>query len=81
MGFPTWSSSTAPCPLCKTVQRTLFDTVGLSAVDVPHDLVSIDDYNSACSACEHTVVIRTTEDLATIAAALRFDRRKGGARG
>ena len=76
-GLPSWSDSGNPCPLCKCTKQTWSTTVGLSVLSLPWPEKDFADYNAACEACEHWVVIPNADMHTRIRAALRYDKSKG----
>lgn len=74
-GFMTWSHKDHPCLFCMCCRASLYNTAGLSPLGMPSPLVSHAAYDSACSACEVWVTVRTPAQHSTIAGSLLFDKR------
>ena len=80
LGVPTWSSTTHPCFLCASTRDALFSLANFAPTTFPHDLKPSATYAAACAAAECRVVL-TAEAHRAILPALRFDKRRDGARG
>ena len=80
-GFPTWSSGMRPCFCCNGFGPELYSPIGVNLYSCPWRLNTEIDYDRACSACEIWVTVSSNADRECIRAALRWDKRKGGARG
>ena len=80
LGFASWATKLFPCPFCKATYDDMYDFKGFDALHAKWPPVTIDDIERATSACEVRVRL-TRESHARVVAALRYDRRKEGARG
>ena len=79
-GFPPWPSELFPCFLCKATRYSWHTVANLSPPDSPFPECAMVDYERACAACEHRVVLdKATHTL--IKSLLRYDKRKDGSRG
>ena len=80
LGFPTWSSATAPCLFCHCRKENMFSIRGFSALDFPHAPKTDAEYAGACSAAEVRKLV-TRDTHAALLEALRYDKRKDGSHG
>ena len=80
LGYPTWSSKSRPCFLCNSQPEELGKVTGCSLFNFPHRLNSSDDYKSAISRCTFDVSVSEAQHR-HLRLALRYDKRKEGARG
>ena len=79
--FPTWASYLHPCFICNCSRDELGDVGDVSVVTPPRPEKTHEDYNAACVACEHWVMITSAEQHAILVGTLFFDRRSQGSRG
>lgn len=80
-GFPSWSTSDSPCPLCFCSHSDWGAIAGISPVTLPWRLKTFHDYQIACSACEHLVHITSPDLFRTLRGSLEYDKRAGGSKG
>lgn len=76
----SWASVSYPCPFCVTTKATLPDDRALSPAVFPFRLLDHKDYDDACSRCEIYVLL-DQDAVALVVSKLKYDERKGGARG
>jgi hypothetical protein len=81
LGFRNWASNSHPCIWCTATKETLYDTTHFSPAVFPHRLLTLTDYEAACTKCEHHVRIATVAEHSAVKAALFYDKRKHGSRG
>ena len=79
-GFPTWSTTTAPCMFCLSPKSSLGEYRGLSPLSVPWPTASMESYTEACRACEQVRMLSKAQH-ARVLAALDYDKRRADARG
>ena len=77
LGFPTWRSSTNPCPWCRCDKGSMYSWEGGNQWEP----LTQECYEEACARCEHHVVIATPELRDRVAALLFYDKRTLGSRG
>ena len=76
LGYPTWSSSTHPCPHCFTPASEFHSLRNYSAISMPHARKTMADYDAACAACEHSVEANAG-NISVLKATLDYDKRAG----
>ena len=80
LGYPTWSSNLRPCFLCNCPKADLGQVAGCSLLAFPHRTNTPDDYKTAIDRCRVDVTLTAAQHRA-LRLALRFDKRRNGARG
>ena len=80
-GFPSWSTSKAPCPLCYCNHDNWGDIAGISPLTAPWPLKAFADYAGACDQCEHPILVKCPSLFRFVRANLRYDKKAGGSRG
>ena len=81
LGFTTWSSKLWPCYCCNVEKDELHNVEESFAAQLPWALLTQQDYEDACAACEVDVVVPDRATHAKLRASLFFDRRAAGSRG
>jgi hypothetical protein len=74
-GFMNWNYSAAPCMFCKCTASNMYDDLNVSAIDIPWEVVSQDDYDASCTLCEIHVVLAPSA-IRELKAQLIYDKRK-----
>ena len=80
LGFPTWSSGAHPCMFCTCTSDNMYTADGLSPLGFPFPLKTDESLDAACRAAEVWVTLDESGHRAVLAA-LRYDKRRQGARG
>eukprot|EP00969_Alexandrium_andersonii_P307243 13581119-Alexandrium_andersonii.AAC.1 len=83
MGFPSWSTTFAPCFLCACTKEQLFNFHGVSLLRDPWGARQVGDYEESWRSCEIHVQVNTEADRDAIIRGgdLFYDKRKSGGRG
>lgn len=79
-GFPTWASKDFPCIWCKTPRDKLTDTVGVTALRMPCERVTPEEYQKSCEQAEIWVTIDKRQH-AKLLSILKYDKRAQGTKG
>jgi hypothetical protein len=81
IGLPTWADALRPCFCCNAFLDNLFATTGMTKDALTWVINNDNDYFLAASRCEHTVSLRSNQDVQALLGSLKYDKRKQGARG
>ena len=77
-GFPSWGDKLSPCPCCWATMEDWDEIAGISLISLPWAEKTFQDYDAACTACEHWITIPDAAVHSAIKAALVFDKSTDG---
>ena len=75
MALASWATAGYPCFECFALRSEWMRDLELDAMSYPFQLVTQDDYDAACGACEHYVTVVSQEMHHALSRILMYDNR------